>query len=86
MKQTFSYTITDPNGLHARPAGLLVKRAQELGGEITVCLGDRSANLKKLLAVMGLGIRHGDTVSVTVEGENAAEIAESLQAFFQENV
>lgn len=86
MKRTFSYTITDPNGLHARPAGLLVKRAQELGGELTISLGDRSANLKKLLAVMGLGIRRGDTVNITVEGENAAEIAESLQSFFQENL
>ncbi|MBQ8331324.1 MAG: HPr family phosphocarrier protein [Clostridia bacterium] len=85
-KETFVYTVTDPNGLHARPAGLLVRKAQELKGEVTISLRDRSASLKKLLAVMGLGIRHGDTVTVTVESEHAAEDAARLQRFFSEHV
>ena len=86
MKRSFSYTVTDPNGLHARPAGLLVKRAQELGGEITLTLGDRSVNLKKLLAVMGLGVRHGDTVTVSIDADRADEIADALEQFFRETV
>ncbi len=82
----FEYIITDPNGLHARPAGLLVRKAQEFEGEITISCNGKSAGLKKLLAVMGLGIRGGDTVTVTVEGENAPAVAAELKHFFEENV
>ncbi len=82
----FEYIITDPNGLHARPAGLLVRKAQEYGEEITISCNGRSAGLKKLLAVMGLGIRGGDTVTVTVDGENAPTVAAELKQFFEENV
>ncbi len=82
---TFDYTITDPNGLHARPAGLLVKQAQAFGCEITVSCHGKSANLKKLLAVMGLGVRCGDTVTVTAEGEGSADCARVLRKFFEEN-
>ena len=82
--ERFEYTITDPVGLHARPAGLLVRKAQEYDAEITLFCNGRSANLKKLLAVMGLGVRCGDTVTVTVDGDPDA--ADSLLRFFQENL
>ena len=85
MKETFDYTITDPNGLHARPAGLLVRKAQSLTDDITISHNGKSANLKKLLAVMGLGIRNGDTVTVTVEGDHAVTDAADLKKFFSEN-
>ncbi|MBR2354534.1 MAG: HPr family phosphocarrier protein [Clostridia bacterium] len=62
------FTVKDPAGLHARPAGLLVKEAQRLPDRITVIKGDTAADLKKLLAVMGLGIRHGETVTIRIEG------------------
>ena len=79
----FEYTVTDPNGLHARPAGMLVKKAQTLSGEATIECRGKSANLTRLLAVMGLGIRHGDTVTVTLEGSE--EEARELKRFFEEN-
>ena len=81
----FEYTITDPNGLHARPTGLLVKKVQGFSNEITIECNGKRAGLKRLFAVMGMGIRCGDTVTVTVEGENASAVAEELKAFFQEN-
>ena len=86
MIEAFEYTIQDPVGLHARPAGLLVRKAQEFPSDITLTCKGKSANLKKLLAVMGLGVRQGDTVTVTVEGENARAHADALRAFFQETV
>ncbi len=82
---TFNYTITDPNGLHARPAGLLVRQAQAFPCEITLSCHGKSASLKKLLAVMGLGVRHGDTVTVTAAGEDSEECAQTLKRFFEEN-
>ena len=82
--ERFEYTIKDPVGLHARPAGLLVRKAQEYDADITLSCNGRSANLKKLLAVMGLGVRCGDTVTVTVDGD--PEAAEALHRFLRENL
>ena len=81
----FEYVITDPNGLHARPAGLLVKQAQTYDPEIILECNGKTASLKRLLAVMGMGIRCGDRVAVTVEGDGASEIAGKLKQFFEEN-
>ena len=81
----FEYTIKDPNGLHARPAGLLVRKAQELSSELTIEHQEKSASLKKLLAVMGLGVRCGDTVRVSAEGETSASDLAEMKRFFEEN-
>ena len=68
MKQ-FTYVINDPIGIHARPAGLLVKAAKALDSTITVEKeGGKSSAATKLMGVMGLGVKGGDTVIVTVEG------------------
>ena len=86
MKQ-FEYVITDPVGIHARPAGLLVKAAKELSSTITVeKVGGKSAVATKLMALMGVGIKKGDTVIVKVEGENEEADFETIQKFFQENL
>ena len=85
MISKFEYTITDPNGLHARPTGRLVKKAQEFSEHIKIECHGKSAELTRLLAVMGLGVRCGDTVTITVDGKNAIETATELQKFFKEN-
>lgn len=82
----FEYTIQAPEGLHARPAGLLVRCAQECGSEVQILIGDKTANAKRLFAVMGLGVRQNDTVTVQVEGENEAAECEKLRAFCRENI
>jgi phosphocarrier protein len=84
--KTFSYTITDPLGLHARPAGLLVKTAQGFGALVTIEKSGRPpADLKKLFAVMGLAIKCGDIVAVRVEGAHETEAAAALEEFFRAN-
>ncbi len=86
MKQ-FQYTITDPLGIHARPAGLLVKAAKALDSTITIEKEDgKSAVATKLMAVMGLAIKAGNTVTVTVEGGNEEANAAAMEQFFKENV
>ena len=85
MQARFEYTITDPSGLHARPTGLIVSRVQSFPCEVTITCNGKSASLKKLLAVMGLGIRCGDTVTVTLEGKEASERASELKNFFEKN-
>lgn len=86
MKQ-FTYTITDPVGIHARPAGLLVKAAKALDSAVTIEKADgKSAAATKLMAVMGLGIKQGDTVSVTVEGGSEEASAAAMEQFFKDNL
>ena len=83
----FEYVITDPVGIHARPAGLLVKAAKALDSTITVeKVGGKSAAATKLMAVMGLGIKQGDTVSVTVEGGAEDANAAAMEQFFKDNL
>lgn len=81
----FQYTITDPNGLHARPAGLLVKEAQKFSSTVKLTRGEKSADLKRLFAIMGMGVKCGETVEVAVHGADEAEAAQTLEKFFQEN-
>ena len=80
--KAFEYIIRDPVGIHARPAGLLAAKAKEYRSEILIRRGEKSANAARLLAVMGLCIKHGDTVTVTVSGEDEARACEELKDFF----
>ncbi len=81
---SFTYTITDPVGIHARPAGLLAKQAATFGSTITIIKGEKSANARRLMALMGLGIKSGDTITVEVEGEDEAATADAMKAFLTE--
>ena len=79
--------ITDPVGIHARPAGLLVKAAKALDSTVTVeKVGGKSSAATKLMAVMGLGVKGGDTVTVTVEGGNEEASLQAMEQFFRENL
>ena len=82
MKE-FTYTIKEAVGIHARPAGLLVK---EVKGYQSTFKGDKSVNAVKLMALMGMGIKCGDTVTVQVEGPDEDTAAPALEKFFNEHL
>ncbi len=85
MKE-FQYVIQDPVGLHARPAGLLVKQAAGFQSKVTIESGGKSADARKLIMLMSLGIKQGMEVTCKVEGEDEDAAVEALQKFFQENL
>ena len=86
MKE-FTYIITDPVGIHARPAGLLVKAAKALDSTVTIAQADgKSAQATKLMALMGLGIKQGDTVTVTIEGGTEETNCAALAKFLADNL
>ena len=99
MKQ-FSYVLTNQDalhtrpmsslmreiGLHARPAGLLAKEAKKYQSTVTLSCKGKSAAASKLMAIMGMGVKHGDNVEVTVEGADEDTAAAELQKFFRENL
>lgn len=85
MKE-FKYTITDPEGIHARPAGILVKQAAKYMSTIKIVKGQKSADAKRLFGLMGLGVKTGEEVTVTVEGADEDKAAAELEIFFKENL
>lgn len=85
MKQ-FTYVITDPNGMHARPAGSFCKMAQSYASKITIAKEGREADAKRIMGVMQLGIKNGQAVTVSVEGEDEEKAAVELEQFLKENL
>lgn len=84
--KSFEYTVTDPVGIHARPAGNLAKEAKQYDSVITITKGGKSAEVKKLMALMGLGVKQGDTVTVTIEGGDEEANAAKMEEFFKANL
>ena len=85
-KAEFEFVFENENGLHARPAGELVNKVKELPSEITieVLSSNKTAKADKLFTLMGLGVKKGEKVKVTVEGENCEIDAEDLKRFMAE--
>lgn len=84
--KSFEYVIKDEVGIHARPAGLLVKEAKKYESTVTISKEGKSAAATKLMAVMGLGVKCGQAVSVTVEGADEEAAYEGIKAFFEANL
>ncbi|GFI47223.1 phosphocarrier protein HPr [Lachnospiraceae bacterium] len=84
--KTFQFIIRDPVGIHARPAGLLVKRAAEFQSNITINGNGKSADAKKLLKLMGLGVRQGMEISCQVEGADEEAACQAMKKFFEDNL
>ncbi len=86
MKQ-FSYTITDPIGIHARPAGMLAQLAKSFADTaVTFTKGDQTVKATQLMKLMNLGVKAGDEVTIGVEGGDEAAAAAALKAFLEENL
>lgn len=84
--RSFTYTITDPVGIHARPAGLLVKQVKTCQSAVTIEKDGKAVNALKLMALMGLCVKKGDTVTVKVEGADEEKAAAELEAWMQANL
>lgn len=85
MKQ-FNFTITDEIGMHARPAGLLVKLVKGFESTVTVEKNGNKIDATRLIALMGLGIKKGDTVTIEADGADEDEAIQKLSEFFNENL
>lgn len=84
--KTFEYTIKDELGIHARPAGMLAKTAKALDSEITITKGEKTIGAAKLMALMGLGVKCGDTITVTVSGGDEAASEKAMKEFLEANL
>lgn len=85
MKE-FTHVISDPLGLHARPAGMLVKAAAGFASTVTVTAPTGKADAKRLMAVMRLAAKQGMELTITVEGPDEEAAAASLHEFLKQNL
>ena len=85
MKE-FTYVIKDKLGIHARPAGMLVKLVKNYESNIEITKGDKTIGAGQLLKLMGLAVKCGEEVRVTVEGPDEDVAFEGVQKFFTENL
>ena len=84
--KTFTYTIQDAVGIHARPAGLLAKLAKEFSSTVLLEKGEKSVNVTKLMMLMGMGIKCGDTVTFKIEGDDEEAAAKAIEEFMTANL
>jgi len=84
--KTFTYTIKDEVGIHARPAGVLVKEAKKFQSKIVINKDGKTAEAKKLMAVMGLGVKCGESVDVEISGEDEDAAFGAIKALFEANL
>ena len=83
----FTYTIKDALGIHARPAGLLSKKAKSYADTaVTISANGKTVNLGQLMKLMALGVKQGTEVTITCDGANEEEAAAGLLAFLEENL
>ena len=85
MKEV-QYTIKDACGIHARPAGLLVKVVKSHASTATLEKDGKSCDMRKLMALMGMGVKQGDTVTVKVEGDDEDATVVDIEKFMTENL
>ncbi len=85
MKE-FCYTITDPEGIHARPAGLLVKAAAAHPCRVTLKGNGKEVDAKRIMGVMSMGVKQGQELTVVCDGEGEAQACADLEAFLKENL
>ena len=84
--KSFSYTVKDELGIHARPAGMLVKEVKNFQSKVTLEKDGKSVDASRLMAVMGLGVKKDQTVTVTVEGDDEDAACDAIKEFFETNL
>ncbi len=84
MKE-FKYVVTDNEGIHARPAGELVKLVK-FSSIITDRKRRKKADCRRSSALMGLGVKKGHEVTFTFEGADEEAACEAVSKFMQENL
>ena len=85
MKE-FKYVITDELGIHARPAGLLVKEAAKFQSDIKIKKGEKEADAKRIFGIMGLAAKKGDEIVLTADGADEADAIAGIEEFLKANL
>ena len=80
---TITYTISDELGLHARPAGAIVKMVKSFSGKAEIGTPGKMVDCNRILGVMSLSLKQGDTLTMTLDGDGEQALAQNLIAFME---
>lgn len=84
--KSFKYTIKDPAGVHARPAGIIVQEAKKFKSNCTIVFNGKTADMKRIFGIMGLCIKSGSTIEVQISGEDEAAAASAIEKALKANL
>ena len=84
--KSFSYTVKDELGIHARPAGMLVKEVKNFKSKVTLEKDGKVIDATRLMVVMSMGVKKDQTVTITVEGADEDAAYDALKSFFETNL
>lgn len=84
--KSFTYKITDPVGMHARPASILAKEIKNYKSTVTISKGGKTLDASKVMMLMSLGIKCGEEIVIEVTGEDEEAAAVAIEAFFKANL
>ena len=85
--QQFNFTVKDPLGIHARPAGIIAKMAKPYSDTlITITKAGTTVKASQLMKLMSLAVKNGDEVVVAAEGPSEEAAIAELKKFFDENL
>ena len=84
MAEKLSFVVSDPVGLHARPATILVNQASKFTSNITLVYNGKEVNLKSIMGVMSLGVPTKATVEIVAEGEDEKEAIAAIETAVKE--
>lgn len=80
------YIITSPEGVHARPATVLVKLTKRFTSAISIKKGERTVKLNSLLNILSLAVKSGETISIIIDGEDETFAMAAIDSFFNEEL
>jgi len=84
--KTIKYVITDELGIHARPAGIIVKLVKAYNSKILIGRPEKMVDATKIIGIMSLCMKQGDEIHITVEGEDESEAAAAIETLLEENL
>lgn len=81
-----AYVVQDALGIHARPAGLLIKEAAKFSSSIKIAANGKEVDAKRIIGVMSLGVRQGQEITIMIDGADEDAAASALETFLKENL
>lgn len=83
--RTVNHTVKDPNGIHARPAGVIVNTAKKFKSDIKLISGEKSGDCKRIFSIMGLSLKAGDEFVIEVAGDDEDAAAKAIESALTES-
>lgn len=80
---TFSHTVQDPQGVHARPVALICNCASSFASDIVLAADGRSASAKDLMDLMSAYFDCGETIEVQISGEDEKAASDALRLLIE---